>query len=287
MWFQVEETALYDARVKLLGVALGLSHEAAFMALCRVWCWLYKQGGRPMTVGELDVVSGYSGFGLAMERHDLADDTPEGFRLRGSGRAKRYGIFCEQQKVRSVAGVKARRVKSEVAITNDNPAGYPPGNPKTGLISSGDLIPDSESGKSSPRAEAESWMGWFNQRFRRRLTVTKAVTKAIGALMVAGYREDPDLRDVALFLESQWKGNPKMDRFLVPATILRITAFEDRLSLAREWNPKHWGESPAPIPALRAVPAEPKGPAPEFMDRGEIAKLALGLASTWKGKVTK
>lgn len=286
MYFQVDSKALTDERIVLLGARLGIGHSGAFYACCKVWCWLYKQCGRAMTEEEVDAVSGHSGFAKAMEQCQLADYGPEGLRIRGDSRARKYGEFCKRQLER----IRKRFPLHDVGEdTNGIPAVEPPVIPKTGLISSGDLdlIPDSESGKSSPRAEAESWMAWFNQRFRRRLTVTKAVTKAIGALMVAGYREDPDLRGVALFLESQWKGDPKMDRFLVPTTILRITAFEDRLSLAREWNPKHWGESPGPIPALRAVPAEPKGPAPEFMDRGEIAKLALGLASNWKGKVTK
>lgn len=133
MWFQVEEGALTDERIQLLGVRLGLSHGDAFLATCRVWRWLYKQGGRDMTVEEVTVVSQVQGFAEAMEAHQLADYTLEGLlRIRGCGRAQKYGAFCERQKHRRAQ----RKAPNEMVITNDQPAVEPTVLPKRGLISS-------------------------------------------------------------------------------------------------------------------------------------------------------
>lgn len=263
MWFQIDEQALDDTRIRLLGAHLHLSFGEAFLACCRVWCWLYKQCGRDMTTEEVDVVSGHSGFAEAMERNQLAEFTPDGIRIRGDKRAKAYGAFCIRQRDL----VKRRYGKDPVtgvAITNELPPVEPGELPKAGLRVSLDLdldLPDSGSGKSSPRAIAkarqaekaeqakvatEAWLEWFNRSFARSFRVTQALTKQVGAILAQGHTERPDMRGVALYLGMRWEGQAEMVPFLVPPSILRPSKFEERLELAREWDrtvngQKIWG----------------------------------------------
>lgn len=123
MWFQVEDGALKDERVMLLAQELGLTYGEAFYRLCRVWAWLYKQGGQLMAPEEVDIVSEQCGLAEGMIKHRLADATPEGLRIRGDARAKRYREFCTRQKSRS--GVAAEKRKEVAANTNAHPEGEP------------------------------------------------------------------------------------------------------------------------------------------------------------------
>lgn len=142
MWFQVEDSALHDERVKLLAKRLGTSFDSALVALLRVWAWLYKQGGRPLTEEEVDVTSGVPGFSAQLVECDLAEAGSDGLRIRGSARAKKYGAFRERQQKRAQEAHDKRR--TEGVITNDLPTALPMAEPtalpKTRLISSEILV---------------------------------------------------------------------------------------------------------------------------------------------------
>ena len=125
------------------------------------------------------------------------------------------------------------------------------------LFSGSGSSPESGSGKSSARAKqaearaiaeaaAASWLEWFNRVFARSFRMTQALTKQVGALLAQGHSEKPDMRGVALYLAMRWEDKPDMAAFLVPPSILRVTKFEARLELAREWDrtvngQKIWG----------------------------------------------
>lgn len=259
MWFRVEADALDDERIVLLAQELGVSHGDAFHACSRVWCWLYKRGAGVMRPEEIDAVARHSGFANAMLNACLAEATEHGLRVKGGKRAEAYASFRERQKAKSELAVIARTSGKNVA---EHTFAHPPGNPsplgdpdiylRSGSGSSGD--PDS--GKSTrlakarermaekrerERAAVESFLEWFNRTFGKAFRGSQEVTKLIGALLDRGYSEKPDMRGVALYLESRWKDDERMRDFLVPSTILRATKFQERLDLAKQWAPDIWG----------------------------------------------
>lgn len=303
MWFQVEYSALHDERVKLLAKRLGVSFNDAFVALCHVWAWLYKQGGGPMVAEEVDVVGGYSGLGEGMESVGLAEATPEGLRIRGDKRAKAYGAFRLRQHDRAQARQdrlhdleKTNVVEETIGVPTALPSAVPKSASNDLSDLSGDLFPESGSGKTTVRTKAQlardaaaSWMEWFNRHFTRRLTVTQALVKQVGALLAQGYTDKPDMRGVALYLENLWEGDAKMAQYLVPASILRVTKFEERLDLAKEWAPEVWKPKPASTIASgeEAVQAQaPPAPPKEFVAPGEVRDFALSLAKHLKRGMT-
>lgn len=238
-----------------------------------------------MPAVEVDAVAERDGFAGALVESGLADVHLEGLRLKGDERAFNFAAFRIEQKRKSDLAVQAR-----IGNGKDNevpaglPGGDPVGHPSISISSDLDLFPDlsPESGNSTSKAKlareaAASWQAWFNQHFARRVEVTQALSKQVGALMARGWQENPDLRGVALYLESLWAGDAKMAQYLVPSTILRPTKFEERLALAKEWRPKHWGIAPVIASPRVQVPVT-QGPKAEYVDKAEIASLALELA---------
>ena len=252
MWFRVDEEALDDPRIELVALKLGISDGDAFKACCRIWRWLYKRGGGLVPPEEIDKVSRQSGLAEQLIATGLADAHPDGLRIKGDKRADRYAAFCREQRRKSLMGRNQHLDSESVTIkTNGDPAACPPDEPPAGPIyilsssSSGSGSPDPESGRARERqaekravtlAAAEAWLEWFNRRFARSFRLTPELSKLVGALLAKGYSEKPDMRGVALYMRSQWEGDEKMARFLVPSTILRPTKFAERLDLAREWD---------------------------------------------------
>lgn len=143
VWFKVEESALADPRISVLGARLGMSRSEAFEACCRVWCWLYRRGGQVLTAQELEGAAQRSGFANAMLDVGLADECPEGIRIKGAWRAEGHAAFVEQQRAKSKLGVAARKAKSgtheHTDGPNGSPNGSPPGEPNIILLSDLDL----------------------------------------------------------------------------------------------------------------------------------------------------
>lgn len=259
MWFKVDGAALDDWRFPRLGMELQVSHFEAFYLCCRVWRRLYERGGGLMPAMEVNAAARRMDMANALVASDLAEDTPDGLRIRGEERANEYGKYIANQRAKSEAGVASR----VMAKTNDdprvNPGVHPGANPVLYLSGSrSGSSPESGSGESSQHAIArarqaekrelakaatEAWVEWFNRTFARSFRVTQELSKQVGAILAQGYSEKPDMRGVALYLRSRWEDDPVMGVNLVPSTILRSTKFAERLDLAKEWGPQFW-ESP-------------------------------------------
>jgi hypothetical protein len=136
VWFQVEETALHDRRIRLLAKRLGVTRGDAFYACCLVWCWLYKRGGDLLTAEEVDEVGELPGLGEAMALEGLADAVESGLRICGGKRARRYAAFRDLQKKRALDREAAKRAKRSDA---DNSAPLvPPNEHQVGSMSLSD-----------------------------------------------------------------------------------------------------------------------------------------------------
>lgn len=116
MWFQVDEEALHDPRYGLVAERLSVSRGDAFRACCLVWCWLYKRGeGDVMTPREVDIAGELVGLGVAMAEEKLADYVPNGLRIHGGRRAKRYQAFRVLQREKAIAREAKKREKCSEA----------------------------------------------------------------------------------------------------------------------------------------------------------------------------
>jgi len=244
VWFQVEESAPHDPRIRLLARRLGITRGDAFLACCLVWCWLYKRGGGDeMATEEVDTVGENPGLAGAMVEVGLADPIESGVRIRGGKRAKRYAAFCALQKKRALEREAAKREQANNGAPVVLPNEHQGGSLSLLVSGSGSQSPERSaalarqaSKRAADAAAAGEWVEWFNRRFARAFTVTPELVKAVGALLARGYSEKPDMRGVALYLRSRWEGSDEMRHNLVPSTILRITKFPERLDLAKEWD---------------------------------------------------
>lgn len=251
-WFRVEDGALDDPRVALLALRLGVSPGDAFMALCRVWRWLYQQAGRQMRPEEVDVVGQKSGLANAMIAVELAEATPEGIRIKGDWRARKLREYRESMRDRAMRRHHAAKDGLNGNGGNKEDA-HASAYADAHALQDNTLYSDSGSGSGSGTpdsgararnaekraivvAAAGAWLEWFNRRFERCFTCSQSLQKSVGAILARGHSETPDMRGVALYLRSQWEGDERMERFLVPVTILRPSKFDERLDLAKEWD---------------------------------------------------
>jgi hypothetical protein len=77
----------HDVRYKRLARRLGISHAEAFGRAVWVWFELYDRAGGFMSAEDIDIAAELDGFAAAMVTSELAEETPDGIRVRGNERA--------------------------------------------------------------------------------------------------------------------------------------------------------------------------------------------------------
>jgi hypothetical protein len=145
MWYQVDEKAISDLRIKFLGRQLGMSHAEAFLLMNRVWLKLYKQAG----AGEgilfdpiaLDLDFGIDGLAESLVLTDLAEVVAGGaIRCRGAERAEALAKVSEAQSERAKRGWEKRKTPMPRHSPGNAPA-MPPAMPGH-VESNGDYTED-------------------------------------------------------------------------------------------------------------------------------------------------
>jgi len=252
--FWIEESALDDPSVAVLGVRLGITEDAAFKACCRAWAWHCQ-----CSEAELDAVARHSGFTAAMVDCGLARSTPDGIRFTGPQGERKSAAL--RMRARRAALPRSRRANKTRTKTRTKPERVPEQKanssqaslfaaetgavPKQVFLRYGPSEALKTASEASRKLQAdqraaalqatETWLAFFNRKFTRTFQVTKELQKTIGGLLARGYTERPDMRGVALYLKAEWGEDEKMAKHLVPSTILRPSKFAERLQLAKEW----------------------------------------------------
>lgn len=140
MWLKIDESALDDWRIALLGRRMSGSYADALLVCMRVWRRLYNRGGGVMAPEEIDAVANRDGVAMLLVECSLADATQDGIRIRGEDRAKEFSYYRASQ---SKKGQKRQSGKRD-----DNcPTGAEPGLSR-GLAGAEPVISLSESDSS-------------------------------------------------------------------------------------------------------------------------------------------
>lgn len=82
------------------------------------------------------------------------------------------------------------------------------------------------------KAEAMSYIEWFNKNFDRDFRVIDTVIRDVKKLLSQNY-DQKDMRRVAWFKRSEWNNNPDMVKYLRPETLLRPSKFGSYLDEAK------------------------------------------------------
>lgn len=104
MRVNADSRSRHDPRYKRLARRLSVSHADAYGRAIWVWFELYERAGAFMSAEDIDIAAEFDGFAAAMVACELAEETPDGIRVRGNERA----AWVEKRRDTAIEGGRAR-----------------------------------------------------------------------------------------------------------------------------------------------------------------------------------
>jgi hypothetical protein len=125
MWYQVDEDALDDVRIKRLARRLSVSHGDAFLAVNRIWRLVYRraEAGESLVLHPEDIEAEgeIDDFTDHLLHVGLAEASLEGIRIKGDERAKKLADSNRKQADRRRSKKTADEPRCDRGATADEP----------------------------------------------------------------------------------------------------------------------------------------------------------------------
>jgi hypothetical protein len=251
----VDESVQSDSRWKLLARDLGAKVQHVWGEALAVWFACYARRSAVVSAEEIDMAAGRDGFAQALCKRGLADETPDGVRVRGV--EERIGYLMSAAENGRLGGLARRRKETETTKGNGSlqaPLSLPPAlspalslspDQKTNTRARTEgsspelplpltLEPDPVASPDPAELSAQKYIEWFNRVFHHTYD-WQTYVEPIRGLQSKFKATDRQLQEVAIYLRASWEHVPKMRSALKPSTLLRPTEWKARLSEATEW----------------------------------------------------
>lgn len=207
-WIKLERATPDKPEVWAIAEALGLEPDAAMGKLIRVWFWFDEQtedgNARSVTnetlLKRIDVLTGVSGFGAAMQKVGWLEGTSIPNFDRHNGKSA---------KSRALSYQRVKRHRNAPTITKALPETETENRSRT---------------TTSGKPDARSVLQFLNDKTGRQYRPVRANLEMIEARLKEGATID-ELRAVIAKKCREWLGDAKMAPYLRPATLFNRTKF--------------------------------------------------------------
>ncbi len=251
---RIEEEAFSDARVELLGTLAGYSRYEALGRLAHLWRVCTQRQTYVLSEAMVNACIGPAGVQHMLDA-ELAERTDAGVRIKGtSGRIEWIAEFsAKKQRAGQARAAKATRNEKGQLMSSKEPAAAgdagpaqpaqaqheastPPAKPSATTISISISKEEGDtSGKPDPAAEfAEVAVAEINRLARKRYQPASSL-KLCQKLVKAKHTPEEAVQVVRS--KQKWIGDPKMDEFFRPATLLALANFTKYLDELQATKP--------------------------------------------------
>lgn len=250
-----------DPRWKVLCRDTSMTLPLALGHAMLLWGAAYDLRSPVMSEEHVDLASLRAGFARELVHASLADETPEGIRIRGVEERIEY-LLTQHERGRK-GGLASAQARAQRPLNKGN------GSNTSEPVASGALKPPlalalvlPPEKKPSPgyarhgmeaQTTATVYVEWFNRNFHREFTARQDLVKMVAALLVRKYTLE-DMKAVSWVHGQRWSQKPEMREYVVPASLLRPSKFGGRLDEANEIRKKGGviGAAPSPLAAREA-----------------------------------
>lgn len=288
MRVNADSKARHDVRYKRLARRLGISHADAFGRSIWVWFELYERAGAYLSAEDIDIAAEMDGFAAAMVECELAEETPDGIRVRGNERAgwveRKREISSEGGRARAAAAARksGRFVKANTKHqpnTSRPPAATPAADqpctspPALALDPALALAPDQKTAPLAPLALTHTgptpgsrlravFTEWFEKRYGAKYAwAGKEATHAMNLMGLAGDGGSEEvIRRAERAARQPWR----------KANVTLGTVFE-------LWNSLASDAQPGDLKARSGQPAQSPSELAEEAQRDMAEEKRLGL----------